>query len=156
MKTSNGLIPVLSALMLLSLTSVAQATDQQKVHPEVRKALAWTLPVNSCKEPKAIGALVDVSNEGADSGPRSDVDSYTLDRFKRKERRWKKCVDKYKDGLQDDFERLRGSAQHGLTQPQADAILSNMKLIQSVLMTPNGLPVPADTEVAPDSVTKVQ
>ena len=38
------------------------------------------------------------------------------------------------------FELLRGSAQHGLTQQQANQILTKMALIQQVYLSPDGVP----------------
>lgn len=133
-----GLLAVVPAAQ--SAESAASAAQPGSVHPAVQQALNWSLPANECRKPRSKGTVTKVSNEGADSGARSDVDSYTLKRFKRKEKRWMKCVDGYKEGLKDEFETLRGSAQHGLTQDQATTIMGKMKLIQSVLMTHDGLP----------------
>ena len=69
----------------------------------------------------------------------TDVDSYTIKRYERKKKRWEKCVDQYKSKLMKDFERLKNSAQHGLTQDQADQILANMATIQQVYLSPEGL-----------------
>jgi hypothetical protein len=69
---------------------------------------------------------------------RWDVDSYTLNRYERKRKRWQKCVDRYKARLENDFAALKDSAQYGLTKEQADIILGKMKLIQTVLTSPDG------------------
>ncbi len=37
------------------------------------------------------------------------------------------------------MERLKGSAQHGLTQKQAHTIVTSMALIQRVYLTPDGV-----------------
>ncbi|MFK7915858.1 MAG: hypothetical protein AB8B93_18235 [Pseudomonadales bacterium] len=144
MKPSTCLI----SLALLGFASSASAADAPQTHPKVVEALEWSLPANSCKQPRSVGTVTKVNNEGADSGARADIDSHTLARYERKKKRWLKCVDKYKDGLRGDFETLRGSAQHGLTQDQANAIMSKMKLIQAVMMTEEGLPPVAANEIS--------
>jgi hypothetical protein len=68
------------------------------------------------------------------------VDSYELERYKRAESRWMKCVEGYKKGLLDDFETLKNSPQYGITQAQAKTILTNMALIQSAIESPTGNP----------------
>lgn len=144
MRLATRLIPVALAVY----SSSALATEAPRTHPKVQQALDWELPVNGCKQPRSVGTVTKVNNEGADSGARADVDSYTLDRYKRKKKRWLKCVDQYKDGLRADFETLRGSAQHGLTQAQANKIMSKMKLIQSIIMTEDGQPPATATEIS--------
>ena len=104
---------------------------------KVQTALDWELPVNACKKPRLVAVSSNVSDsEGA--RVQTDVDSYTIDRYQRKEKRWKSCVEKYKVGLMDDFGELRNSAQYGLTKAQADVILGKLALIQSVYLSPDG------------------
>lgn len=104
---------------------------------KVQTALDWELPVNACKKPRLVAVSSNVSDsEGA--RVQTDVDSYTIDRYQRKEKRWKSCVEKYKAGLMDDFAELRNSAQYGLTKAQADVILGKLALIQSVYLSPDG------------------
>ena len=76
--------------------------------------------------------------EGA--GSMTDVDSHTIKRYERKQKRWEKCIEKYKSELMIEFARLKDSAQHGLTRAQADIILANMAKIQQVYLSPEGLP----------------
>ena len=54
----------------------------------------------------------------------------------RKVARWKSCTKEYKSGLLEDMDELKASAQHGLTQPQANIILANLANIQQAYMAP--------------------
>lgn len=121
----------------LLLTPAIAAAE---VHPAVQKALDYSLPELTCEQPEIPGVGKDVYDPATGAVNRADVDSYTLGRFKRAEKRWKKCVAKYKKGLFKDFESLKASAQHGLTQSQADTIMGNMKTIQAAIMSPTGDP----------------
>ncbi len=118
-------------------------------HPEVQAALDYQLPENTCgTKPKsfessgeAIGKPIQDSSstsifEGSGAEEMSDVDSYTRKRQERKMTRWKNCTKEYKSGLLADMEALKASAQHGLTQPQANMILENMASIQQAYMAP--------------------
>jgi hypothetical protein len=67
------------------------------------------------------------------------MDSYTRKRLKSKERRWRKCVASYKAILLQDMEALKDSATYGITQAQANIILSNLAVIQKVYMTEDGV-----------------
>jgi hypothetical protein len=49
------------------------------------------------------------------------------------------CVDNYKQDLFSDQETLKNSAQYGLTEQQANIILSKMKMIQTALLSPDGI-----------------
>jgi len=106
-------------------------------HEKVQAALDWELPANICKKPRLDVVSSNVV-DGEGSRTQTDVDSYTIDRYLRKEKRWKSCLEKYKAGLMDDFGELRNSAQYGLTQSQADIILGKLALIQSVYLSPDG------------------
>lgn len=132
----------LTCVGLIVIPAVCQAAE---VHPEVQRALNYNLPELTCKQPKLPGASKDVVDPATGAVNRADVDSYTLGRFERAERRWKKCVTKYKKGLMKDFERLKDSASHGLTQTQANAIMANMKLVQEAMISPTGEPAAKDT-----------
>ena len=118
-------------------------------HPKVQAALDYQLPENTCgTKPKsfeasgeAIGTPIqDPSStsifEGSGAEEMSDVDSYTRKRQERKMARWKNCTREYKSGLLADMEALKASAQHGITQPQANIILENMATIQQAYMAP--------------------
>jgi|TARA_B110000967_G_C18731270_1_gene482701 hypothetical protein len=120
-----------------------------ETHPNVKAALDYQLPVNACDtKPKSfeasaevIGAPIQDSSstsvfEGAGAEEMSDVDSYTRKRQERKVARWKNCTKEYKRGLLIDMEELKASAQHGLTQPQANIILANLAAIQQAYMAP--------------------
>lgn len=116
----------------------------------VQAALDYQPPENTCSKPKIIANEAIVAAPIQDSGSAaffqgsntatvSDVSSYDLERQARKEKRWRRCLAGYKEGLLDDMERLKGSAQHGLTQAQAHTIVTSMALIQRVYLTPDGV-----------------
>ena len=129
---------LLAILLIAPLCSAFTASDATKVHEKVQAALDWQLPINACKRPQLRGAGMDfVDGEGVRR--RFDVDSYKLDRFRRKEKRWQSCIEEYKRALLEDFEGLMNSAQYGLSQQQANVILGKMALIQSVLESPNAV-----------------
>ena len=120
-----------------------------ETHAKVQAALDYQLPENACgTKPKsfessgeAIGKPVQESGgltyfEGSGADEISDIDSYTRKRQERKVTRWKNCTKEYKSGLLEDMEELKASAQHGLTQPQANIILANLANIQQVYMAP--------------------
>lgn len=120
----------------------------------VQAALDYQLPENTCSKPEIISSGTNVAPpiqdpssvsvfEGSSTAVVSNTDSYERGRQERKEKRWRKCLAEYKEGLLHDFERLRGSAQHGLTEEQARVILTNMALVQRVYLDPDGL-VPED------------
>ena len=54
-------------------------------------------------------------------------------------KRWDTCITGYKEDLMNDFETLKSSAQHGLSQAQADTILGKLALIQEVLVSPDAV-----------------
>ena len=110
---------------------------QSELHEGVQAALDWELPDNTCKKPRLDVVSSNVV-DGEGSRTQTDVDSYTIDRYLRKEKRRKSCVEKYKAGLMENFGTLRNSAQYGLTQAQADIILGKLALIQSVYLSPDG------------------
>jgi hypothetical protein len=149
---------VLLAAVLLLLSGPALAESPMSV----QAALDYQVPENSCSKPKIIAneavvaaPLQDPTSvsffEGSSTANMSDVPGYTLERQARKEKRWRKCLAGYKEGLLDDMGRLKGSAQHGLTQAQANAIVANMALIQRVYMTPDG--VLEEAELAANSAS---
>ena len=131
------------------LILLVPAISLAETHPKVQAALDYQLPGNTCgTKPKsfessgeAIGKPVQESGaltvfEGSGAEEMSDVDSYTRKRQERKMARWKNCTKEYKSGLLEDMEALKASAQHGLTQPQANIILENMASIQQAYMAP--------------------
>ena len=109
-------------------------------HPDVQAALNYSIPENTCIKPVLPGVSKDVVDPATGATNRADLDSYTLGRYKRAEKRWMKCLTKHKEGLMKDFDSLKNSASHGLTQTQAKAIMSNMKGIQAVIESPTGFP----------------
>ena len=129
----------LACVSLMLTPAISFAED---IHPEVEKALKYTLPAMSCDKPELPGASKDVVDPATGNVQRADIDSYTLGRFERAEKRWNKCLTKYKTALMEDFERLKSSASYGLTQTQATTIMGNMKRIQSAVVSPTGEPDP--------------
>lgn len=126
----------------------------------VQAALDYKVPENTCSKPEVVAGGANVSPpiqdassvsifEGSSTASVSDVDSYERERQERKENRWNNCLAEYKNGLLNDMERLKGSAQHGLTQEQAHAIVANMALVQSVYLSPDGVlePEEGDSEI---------
>ena len=93
--------------MLLALFPTAPAFAEDKLHEEVVAALEWELPVNECTKPRSVDRY-SLRSDG-------DVDFSTIDRYKLKEKRWKKYLANYKEGLMRGFELLNGNVQHGLT-----------------------------------------
>ena len=130
----------LASVLLLALAGATYAGEETpEVHSKVQAALDWQLPANTCKKPQLRGAEWDIVEGDSDATFRFDVDSYELDRFARKQKRWTSCVSKYKKGLLKEFEILKDCAQYGLTQRQAEIILGKMALIQSVVTSPEGV-----------------
>ncbi len=138
---------VISGLVAALVGPLAVAATD--LHPEVKSALEYAVPENTCRKPRGSEDLRSVSAptqssgslnvfEGSNTGDVSEIDSYTRKRIARKEKRWKKCVDEYKQDLLADMERLKSSAQHGLTQEQANKILTNMARIQEAYMSAPG------------------
>jgi hypothetical protein len=138
---------LLIVLLILVMPNLVNA----KTHKKVQAAMDYTVPENTCKKPtkfastKTTGTAPAQSSSGTDvfSGggtvDNSDTDSYTIRRLEKKEKKWRKCVDKYKAGLLKDMDTLKASAQYGLTQAQADKIIANMRGLQDVYMTPDGV-----------------
>lgn len=138
---------VISGLMATLVAPLAVTAAD--LHPEVKAALQYEVPENTCKKPrgsedvKSVAAPTQSSGslnvfDGSNTGDVSEIDSYTRKRLARKEKRWKQCVGQYKEGLLADMERLKSSAQHGLTQEQANTILANMARVQEAYMTTQG------------------
>ena len=105
----------------------------------MQAALDWELQTNEGNKPKLAGAEPDVFDNTQETKLRFGIDHYKIERFERQEKRWKTCLLEYRGSLFDSFLAMNNSAQYGLTQAQADAILGNMALIQSVLGTDDGI-----------------
>lgn len=118
----------------------AEESDAPAIHKKVQAALDWTLPENKCRQPDPPGRRKEVNDDQGGTRIEWDADSYAVDRYERKEKRWQKCVERYKKRLAEEFETLKSSAQYGLTKPQADTILGKMKTIQSAILAPDGIP----------------
>ncbi|HIG40252.1 MAG: hypothetical protein ABGY96_07905 [bacterium] len=128
---------VFLGLLILPFSTFA---DDVEVHEKVQAALDYQIPLNDCTKPRSIERVAEMSGSGGEGDvTQSDVDSYTMDRVRRKEKRWETCVEDYKDELLEDFNQLKNSAQFGLTQDQAKAILQKMADIQAVVVTEDGI-----------------
>ena len=131
-----------------------------EVYEEVQEALNWQLPLNTCKNPKEIRHLQNIDANGGyishsptntteESGGAPTVygvDHYKIDRYQRKKKRWESCISNYKSELLVSFEKLKSSAQFGLTKPQANTILGKLAQIQAIVLSPNGVIVSGDTK----------
>ena len=137
---------LLSSCLLLALPGTAFG----QTHTDVQAALDYQLPENTCTKPKDFTPNTTVSAPAQAGGSTSffigssttdviDVDSYTRRRQERQESRWRSCVATYKAELLNDMEELRSSARHGITQEQANTILTNMAMIQEVYLTWDGV-----------------
>jgi hypothetical protein len=133
---------VLSPTLLIAAEAQneVQKEAQKELHRDVKRAMAYTLPEMKCDKPSLPGVSKDVVDPATGAVNRADVDSYTLGRYERQEKRWMKCLTKYKSGLVKDFGELRDSASHGLTEEQAKMILGNMANIQAAMESPIGIP----------------
>lgn len=120
-----------------------------EIHRSVQSALDYEIPANTCTKPKKFANTTSSKDShlissgslrlaGGGSANISDMDSYTINRLNRKERKWKKCVSHYKAALFVDMNRLKSSAQYGLTQLQANIIMGKMRKIQNIYLSPDG------------------
>jgi hypothetical protein len=123
----------------LALLLMLPGYAQSETHELVQQALDYELPVNDCERPEIVVSTATVTDGGGQTRTQTDADSYTIARYERKENRWQTCVEEYREGLMADFEKLKSSAQHGLTQAQADIIVGKMALLQEVYFSPDGL-----------------
>jgi hypothetical protein len=123
-----------------SLLLVLPFNSGAETHAEVQEALDWELPVNTCKKPKIIAQSSNVSNsDGQGDREVTDVDSYTIERYERKQKRFESCVDEYKEALLVEFDEMKNCAQYGLSSEQADIILGKMALMQKVYLSAEGI-----------------
>ena len=120
-----------------SLLLVLPFYSEADTHTRVQEALDWELPVNTCKKPKMVASSSNVVDSEGDREV-TDVDSYTIYRYERKQKRWESCLGEYKEALLVDLERIKDCAQYGLTREQADIILGKMALMQEVYLSADG------------------
>ena len=134
-------------LPLLFASSLGLAEEPMSVEA----ALNYQLPANPCVETEQLADGVNSAApvqdpsgvpffQGSSTANISDTDYYERERLERKGKRYKKCLAEYKDGLLEDMERLKSSAQHGLTEDQAHAIVAHLLLIQETYLSPDGMP----------------
>ena len=76
-------------------------------HPDVQRALDYTLPQADCPRPQM---------------SRGSNDPTAVDRFKRAMKRYTDCLKAYDETLFNDLTFLHGSVAHGATQAQAEQI----------------------------------
>jgi hypothetical protein len=102
----------------------AVAAPVAPLHPEVQRALAYTVPETTCVKPD-----VGLSNPSAGR----------FERIERAQKRYVKCLEGYQQQLFGDFVFLRDSVRHGVTQPQADAIAGNLRKVHEQIRTVQSL-----------------
>ena len=127
---------LLLSLLLISLTTHLPAALGAEINPKVAAALAWEVPPNECGQQPALakgGSDRDENVSGFEVQRTYGLDSNTLNRYKRRQNRWLKCMTKYNQGIVDSIETLRNSAQYGLTESQAKIIYQKMVDAQAVL-----------------------
>lgn len=93
-------------------------------HPEVQRALTYTVPETTCVKPD-----VGLSNPSAGR----------FERIERAQKRYVKCLEGYQQQLFGDFVFLRDSVRHGVTQTQADAIAGNLRKVHEQIKTVQAL-----------------
>ena len=86
-------------------TSAAPASAA--VHPEVQRALEYTLPQADCTKPQM---------------SRGNNDATAVERFQRAMKRYTGCLQAYDETLFNDLTFLHGSLAHGATKAQAEQI----------------------------------
>lgn len=126
---------IVSSLLIL-LTTHLPAANGAEINPKVTAALAWEVPENECGQQPALakgGSDRDENISGFEVQRTYDLDSNTLNRYKRRQNRWLKCMTKYNQAIVNSIEALRNSAQYGLTESQAKIILQKMVDAQAVL-----------------------
>ncbi len=152
------LLATVTAGMSILLVATTHAQVREDTHEKVQQALDWELPDYSCERPKplamapadnpigvGLGAGLSASGslQGVGATISYDVDYVMVAAHERKEKRWKTCDQAYRDGLMADFVELKNSAQYGLTEQQAQTILTKLALIQSTIL---GTKTPDTTE----------
>ena len=94
------------------------------VHPDVQRALAYTLPQADCPRPQM---------------SRGSNDPTAVDRFKRSMKRYTDCLKAYDETLFTDLKFLHGSVAHGATQAQATQIGARVLAVgQAINMLKSG------------------
>ncbi|MEM7216917.1 MAG: hypothetical protein AAF515_01035 [Pseudomonadota bacterium] len=104
-------------------------------------ALSWEVPQSPCEAPKdpriaSGGQNFDPANPQTSSS--YDLDHYTLSRFERKMKRWRKCESRYRERLYANGMALQrvaqqASAEQRLTQEQLDVILIKVAQVKLIL-----------------------
>lgn len=127
---------LLTSLLLILLVTHLPAANGAEINPKVAAALAWEVPANECGQQPLLakgGSDRDENIGGFEVQRTYGLDSNTLNRYKRRQNRWLKCMTKYNQGIVNSIETLRNSAQYGLTESQAKIIYQKMVDAQAVL-----------------------
>jgi hypothetical protein len=106
----------------MTLVLLAQGASAEDVHPDVQAALDWQLDEHQCVPPK-----VKASHDSSSGNER---------KYTKAKKKFEKCFDAYKADLVGQQQSMMSVAKHGLTKEHADIIMSNMKLIQSIVTSP--------------------
>ncbi len=111
--------------ILASLVCVFCITANAEIHPEVQAALDWPFPKYECERPVL---------------KKSRVATTQTRKFQKAIKKFKACVDDYKQLLLTENDKLMAVASHGLTSAQAEIILGKIKVIQEILKRSAGGP----------------
>ena len=134
MKASTLIVSSMLLTMLYTSTQASESGDNN-LHPKVAAALSWELPVNGCgDQPESLNEDNRDENVSGFEMKRSyGTDATKRGRYKRREKRWVKCVTEYNQSLIDGIRMLQSSAKHGITEPQGKAILQKMIAARDIL-----------------------
>lgn len=104
-------------VLLFALVCLPVVVLAESVHPDVQAALDWQMPENECE----------FKIRRTNVGGREDR------LYKKAMKKYEKCNASYLAGLASEREELMAVAHHGLTQAQADTILTHMGVIEIVI-----------------------
>ena len=90
-----------------------------EIHPEVSWSLGYIIPEHECVKPRVRQSNTEGERE----------------RFQRKVTRFANCVKKYQARLITDHQRILVSAEHGLTEVQAQRFVTSLKSIEKTLVS---------------------
>ena len=126
---------MLKRALFTVVATLLAAPVSAETHPKVQAALDWELPAHECERPDMLFTQGIVDSDGVPSTNRR-LEPGKERLYKKKKKKFDKCIMTYKQGLIAEFTELRDVAQYGLTQPQADAILGKLALIQTIIEDP--------------------
>ncbi len=116
-KPVNNIRRQIVVVLLFALVSLPLVVLAESVHPDVQAALDWQMPENECE----------FKIRRTNVGGREDR------LYKKAMKKYEKCIASYLAGLAAEREKMMAVAHHGLTQAQADTILTHMGVIKIVM-----------------------